>query len=68
MVADFGGEISMNNAPSDISFFLPSSLVEILYDKPGNGYHPDSYISLNYSHFKLSWRGTRKNFQLARGR
>ena len=60
MVADFGGEVSMNNAPGDISFFLPSSSVEILYDKPENGHHPDSYISLNYSHFKLSWRGTGK--------
>ena len=50
----------MNNAPGDISFFLPSSSVEILYDKPENGHHPDSYISLNYSHFKLSWRGTGK--------
>lgn len=51
MVADFGGEISMNNAQNGIRFFLHYSLVLILCDESENGFHTDSYTSLSHSYF-----------------
>lgn len=47
VVADFGGEISVNSTSNDITFFLPS-LCLILYDKYENRFHRTSCSAMSF--------------------